>query len=259
MAKGYVYIMTTAVDGIIKIGRSDNWTRRCQDQLEANGYKNMNGLKTYFVTKVDNQEEIESIMHDIFRESRVSNFEMFAVDKDRAKRVLSKMGEQVYPEVVNVNSKTIKNVTSLSQYYANFWTMLTKELDSRPNIDNLSSKGTKDCRLYYTERHFSLHNKWSVVVDILKKSNKICVSVHTRATNVFSYLQVYITNKNAIEKELGYQLVWNDVINGQDINKTKRISYYIDYNIDLDKPIDQKVVKDVADKLIEMYTVFSKY
>ena len=99
MSKGYVYIMTTAVDGIIKIGRSDNWTRRCQDQLEANGYKNMNSLKTYFVAKVDNQEEIESIMHDIFRESRVSNFEMFAVDKDRAKRVLSKMGEQVYPEI----------------------------------------------------------------------------------------------------------------------------------------------------------------
>ena len=108
MSKGYVYIMTTAVEGIIKIGRSDNWTRRCQDQLEANGYKNMNGLKTYFVVQVSDQEEIESIMHDIFRESRVSNFEMFAVDKDRAKRVLSKMGAQVYPDI---NSKKIVSST----------------------------------------------------------------------------------------------------------------------------------------------------
>ena len=116
MSKGYVYIMTTAVDGIIKIGRSDNWTRRCQDQLEANGYKNMNGLKTYFVAKVDNQEEIESIMHDIFRESRVSNFEMFAVDKDRAKRVLSKMGEQVYPsqsKTTNTSSTRFVNTFEL--------------------------------------------------------------------------------------------------------------------------------------------------
>lgn len=28
MAKGYVYVMTTAVDGIIKIRKSDNWNKR---------------------------------------------------------------------------------------------------------------------------------------------------------------------------------------------------------------------------------------
>ncbi len=99
MSKGYVYIMTIAVDGIIKIGRSKDWTARCQKDLESNGYKNMNGLKTYFVAEVDDQEEIESIMHDIFTECRVADTEMFAVDKDRAKRVLSKMGIQIYPKI----------------------------------------------------------------------------------------------------------------------------------------------------------------
>jgi len=106
MSKGYVYIMTTAIDGLIKIGRSADWNKRCQADLESNGYKNATALQTYFVVKVDNQEEIESIMHDIFRESRVAKLELFALDKDRAKRVLSKMGTQVYPEI---NVKEQKN------------------------------------------------------------------------------------------------------------------------------------------------------
>lgn len=57
--KGYVYIMTTAVDGIIKIGRSDNWKQRCQS-LKENGYKNLNGLDTFFVVEVNDPNEIES-------------------------------------------------------------------------------------------------------------------------------------------------------------------------------------------------------
>ena len=108
MSKGYVYIMTTAVDGIIKIGRSKDWTARCQKDLESNGYKNMNGLKTYFVAEVDDQEEIESIMHDIFAECRVADTEMFAVDKDRAKRVLSKMGTQIYPDDLTDKMKNVE-------------------------------------------------------------------------------------------------------------------------------------------------------
>lgn len=148
MSKGYVYIMTTAVDGIIKIGRSDNWTRRCQDQLESNGYKNMNGLKTYFVAKVDNQEEIESIMHDIFRESRVSNFEMFAVDKDRARRVLSKMGEQVYPEENKVSTNTNIKTTNESKYF-DFWTKFNNEVNkSKSNIKVKTANFNKN---YYVQ------------------------------------------------------------------------------------------------------------
>lgn len=152
MSKGYVYIMTTAVDGIIKIGRSDNWTRRCQEQLEANGYKNMNGLKTYFVAKVDNQEEIESIMHDIFRESRVSNFEMFAVDKDRAKRVLSKMGEQVYPEENKVSTNT--SITNESKYF-DFWTKFNNEINkSNSNIKPKTSGFNKNYYLAIKNKIF---------------------------------------------------------------------------------------------------------
>ena len=122
MSKGFVYIMTSSIDGLIKIGKSKDWNRRCQSELESNGYKNANGLKTYFVVETDDQDEIESIMHDIFRESRVSNFELFAVDKDRAKRVLSKMGKQVYPVVTN----TIKSSNT----------------SNKPNkLKNLSRKG----------------------------------------------------------------------------------------------------------------------
>ena len=160
MSKGYVYIMTTAVDGIIKIGRSDNWTRRCQDQLESNGYKNMNGLKTYFVAKVDNQEEIESIMHDIFRESRVSNFEMFAVDKDRARRVLSKMGEQVYPEINITNVKTNND-----SKYLEFWKKFNSEINR--------SKSTIKIKTANFNKNYYIQSKNKIYFTIILKDSDI--------------------------------------------------------------------------------------
>ena len=193
MSKGYVYIMTTAVDGIIKIGRSDNWTRRCQDQLETNGYKNMNGLKTYFVAKVDNQEEIESIMHDIFRESRVSNFEMFAVDKDRAKRVLSKMGEQVYPDIVNSNSIT-KTSANVEQLYIQLWSRINNLMSKRSDIkfnSNITNSNKKFIDIKIPIKGFWLHawfsrrsNQFNIDLganglakhDLIKKYNTILSS-----------------------------------------------------------------------------------
>ena len=126
MSKGYVYIMTTAVDGIIKIGNSKDWNKRCQYTLEGNGYRNMNSLKTYFVAECEDYLEIESIMHDIFRESQVSNTELFAVDKDRAKRVLAKMGTQIFPDISNItinntnNSNKYNNIRSLETNLLNF-------------------------------------------------------------------------------------------------------------------------------------------
>ena len=112
---GFVYIMTTAVDGIIKIGRSENWKNRCSG-LEENGYKNMNCLKTYFVVKVNDMESVEKTMHDAFDKGQVINSkgiktELFVADKDKAKNALAQMGEQIYPET----TKKLKSTSSDSE------------------------------------------------------------------------------------------------------------------------------------------------
>ena len=64
----------------------------------------MNSLKTYFVIETNDYDEIENIMHDIFRESRVigsdgGKTEMFALDKERAKRVLNNAGYYLEEQV----------------------------------------------------------------------------------------------------------------------------------------------------------------
>lgn len=173
MAKGFVYIMTTAVDGIIKIGRSKDWNRRCQFELEENGYKNMNALKTYYVVEVEDDNEIESIMHDIFRESRVigskdTKTELFAVDKDRAKRVLSKMGIQVYPE----SDLHMTNDNSAPSIYSDFWSKFNNEL--KKSNSEIKVKASSFSKHYHT---ITKNNIYSVIaikynhIDIVFGSN----------------------------------------------------------------------------------------
>ena len=54
MAKGIIYLMTTVVSGLIKIGktRNDQFENRMRS-LESNGYANITGLKREFAIEVD--------------------------------------------------------------------------------------------------------------------------------------------------------------------------------------------------------------
>lgn len=171
MSKGYVYIMTSAIEGLIKIGKSKDWNRRCQSELESNGYKNANGLKTYFVVEVEDQEEIESIMHDIFRESRVSNFELFAVDKDRAKRVLAKMGNQVYPEI------NITNTNSSNSTYLELWNNFNNEVKKAKLSIKIKSSG------YNKNYHVIVKNNIYFVISF--KSNCIEIIIGSDTKDVY--------------------------------------------------------------------------
>lgn len=216
MSKGYVYIMTSAVDGIIKIGNSDNWTRRCQNQLEDNGYKNMNGLKTYFVVECDDYLEIESIMHDIFRESRVigSNdrkTELFAVDKDRAKRVLSRMGKQVYPntnitnKVTSINSNSSASTyTNTEQLYLSIWSRMNDLISKRSDIKFNSSKLISNYRSCYNItipiKGFWLHAWFS------KPSNQFNIDFGTsNATDHESLLKYNKILSNKLSFNVSYE------------------------------------------------------
>lgn len=102
MAKGILYVMETVVPGLIKIGKtgSDNFESRMYS-LERNGYFNVVGLKRRFAIEVDDYDEKESLLDEIFSKSRVPNSELFAIDVDLVIQLLSSFeGKQVYPKLV---------------------------------------------------------------------------------------------------------------------------------------------------------------
>ena len=67
MAKGIIYITSTVVDGLIKIGKcqSDQYENRMHN-IEHNGYCNVAGLKRQFAIKVEGYYEKEVLIHSIF-------------------------------------------------------------------------------------------------------------------------------------------------------------------------------------------------
>lgn len=97
MAKGIIYVMSTAVDGLVKIGKTQDFEKR-MTQHESNGYRNVAGLKRQFAIEVENYDEIEVLLQDIFGKSRVGNTELFSLDINIVIQLLSSMsGKQIYP------------------------------------------------------------------------------------------------------------------------------------------------------------------
>ncbi len=101
--KGIVYIMTTAVSGLIKIGKTGtkNFQERMRN-LEANGYYNVVGLKRFLAIELKDYEDKENLLHEIFEKHRVGGSELFALDEELAKQLLlSFEGKVIYPENIN--------------------------------------------------------------------------------------------------------------------------------------------------------------
>jgi len=99
MNRGIIYCMTTIVPGLVKIGKtgSDNFEQRMY-QLERNGYCNVAGLSRRFAIEVDDYDEKEILLQDIFSKSKLPNTELFALDIDLVVQLLSSLeGKQVYP------------------------------------------------------------------------------------------------------------------------------------------------------------------
>lgn len=100
MSKGIIYIMTTAVPGLIKIGKtgSANFEQRMYN-LEHDGYRNVTALKRSFAIEVDDYDEKESMLHTIFEKSRVSDTELFALDVNIVTQLLSSFdGVVIFPK-----------------------------------------------------------------------------------------------------------------------------------------------------------------
>lgn len=100
MAKGIVYVMSTVVDGLVKIGRTntENFEQR-MTHLESNGYRNVTGLKRQFAIEVEKFEEKEALLHNLFSRSRLSNTELFSLNLNEVIQLLSSFeGQIIYPK-----------------------------------------------------------------------------------------------------------------------------------------------------------------
>jgi len=102
MARGIIYCMTTIVPGLVKIGKTgkDNFEQRMYN-LEHNGYVQVVGLKRRFAIEVDDYDEKETLIHELFSKSNVPNTELFAVDIELVVQLLSSLeGIQVFPKSI---------------------------------------------------------------------------------------------------------------------------------------------------------------
>ena len=100
MAKGILYVMTTVVPGLIKIGKtgSANFDQRMQI-LEHNGYSNVTGLKRRFAIEVEDYDEKEVMLDNILSRCNIDGTELFAMDVSLAVQLLSSFdGDVVYPK-----------------------------------------------------------------------------------------------------------------------------------------------------------------
>ena len=98
MSKGYLYIMSCVVPGLIKIGQTATFEQR-MSELERNGYNNVTGLKREFAIEVDDYLVKEKLLHSIFSSSRVGNTELFSLNLEEAIQLLSSFkGKVIYPK-----------------------------------------------------------------------------------------------------------------------------------------------------------------
>jgi len=103
MAKGIIYLMTTAVPGLIKIGRCEvNNFKKRMIYLESNGYYNVVGLKKFFAIEVEDYTEKETLLHEIFSKHKVGESELFAINQDLIRQLLLCFkGKVIYPKNIN--------------------------------------------------------------------------------------------------------------------------------------------------------------
>ena len=103
MSKKIIYCMTTIVPGLVKIGKtgSDNFEQRMYT-IERNGYANVVGLKREFAIEVEDYDEKEILIHELFSKSNLPNTELFATDVNLVVQLLSSLeGKQIYPKEVS--------------------------------------------------------------------------------------------------------------------------------------------------------------
>lgn len=98
--KGILYVMSTVVDGLIKVGKtgSDSFEQRMYN-LEHNGYCNVTGLKRKFAIEADDYSNKEDFFKKLFQRSRVADTELYSLDINQVIQLLSSFeGKKIYPQ-----------------------------------------------------------------------------------------------------------------------------------------------------------------
>ena len=120
MAKGILYIMTTAVEGLIKIGSTEtNKYQGRMRKLERDGYYNITGLNRFFAIEVKDYKSKEQLLRNVFSTHRVGDIksELFSLNVNLVQDLLlafegrvaySSNGKTVYSSrILKKNSKTV--------------------------------------------------------------------------------------------------------------------------------------------------------
>ena len=140
MAKGILYLMTTAVSGLIKVGKTGtkNYQERMRN-LESNGYYNVVGLKRFFAIELEDYDEKEALVQEIFSKHQVGTSELFALDQDLVRQLLLSFdGTVVYPEKVS-KDKEFDEITASREQGALF-TFYKKGLKNGDEIEFIADK-----------------------------------------------------------------------------------------------------------------------
>lgn len=119
MAKGIIYLMSTAVQGLVKIGKTQTvqFENRMR-YLENNGYFNVVGLKREFAIEVEDYDAKEILLHQIFERSQVSNSELFSVNLDMVKQLLASFsGRIIYPKSTSAEKEFDKAVNEITSTF----------------------------------------------------------------------------------------------------------------------------------------------
>lgn len=115
MNEGIIYIMTTVMPDIIKIGRTEEkqYKERMR-KLESDGYSQMNGLKRYFAIRVPNYKQKEGLLQEVFSQQRIGKTELFCLDPELVMSLLTEFGGKIiYPEMQDKDNK--KEMASLAK------------------------------------------------------------------------------------------------------------------------------------------------
>ena len=141
--KGVLYIMTTVVPGLVKIGKTNtsNFEERMY-KLESDGYKNITGLKRLFAIEVEDYDQKEKMLHTIFSKSNIEGTELFAVDKNLVVQLLSSFeGRIIYPP-----EKSRDDIFDEASTRESIYQRIIKEGPIKENLSNLDYSKKKPFR-----------------------------------------------------------------------------------------------------------------
>lgn len=113
--KGIIYIMSTAVNGLVKIGqtKTEQYNERMRF-LESNGYRNVTGLKREYAIEVSEYKNKEKMLHEIFSKSKISDTELFALKIENVIQLLSAFnGKQIYSNFGDTTENTYDTTTEI--------------------------------------------------------------------------------------------------------------------------------------------------